>query len=235
MNIRTPGRADALAAEYVLGTLRGRGRERFARLSRADPVLSAAVNRWEERLLPFADSLPPVSPPAHVWEAIMERIRGSSGAAASGTRPSFWSSLGLWRGVALAGIASAVLLAIALFNAAPSTEGTMVAVLAAQDSKPALVAVADRGGRFITVKAVAPIEVAADRTLQLWALPPQGNPRSLGLIAKSGIARLALPSPADQALQNVPTLAISLEPLGGSPTGLPTGPVLYTGPLQRVY
>jgi anti-sigma-K factor RskA len=232
MNIRTPGRADALAAEYVLGTLRGRGRERFARLSRADPVLAAAVSRWEERLLPFADSLSPVSPPARVWAAIMDRIRGS---ARPGAKASFWSSLGLWRGVALAGIASAVVLAIALFNAAPSMEGTMVAVLAGQDSKPALVAVADRAGRFLTVKAVAPIEVAADRTLQLWALPPQGNPKSLGLIAKSGIARLTLPSAADQALQNVPTLAISLEPLGGSPTGLPTGPVLYTGPLQRVY
>jgi anti-sigma-K factor RskA len=233
MNLRDPGRADALAAEYVLGTLRGRARERVARLARSEPVLADAVRRWEDRLLPFAESLPVIAPPARVWEAIIERTRG--GARPAGARVSLWSSLGLWRGVAFAGLASAIVLAVALFSAAPREQGTIVAVLAAQDAKPALVAIADRTGRFLTVKAVTPIEVAADRTLQLWALPPQGNPRSLGLIAKSGIARLALASPADQALQNVPTLAISLEPLGGSPTGLPTGPVLYTGSLQRVY
>lgn len=233
MNLRDPVRAEALAAEYVLGTLRGPARKRVARLARLEPVLADAVRRWEDRLLPFAESLPAIAPPARVWEAIVERIRGS--ASPSGARASLWSSLGLWRGVAFVGLASAVVLAIALFSAAPREEGTLVAVLAAQDAKPALVAIADRTGRFLTIKAVAPIEVAADRTLQLWALPPQGNPKSLGLVAKSGIARLALPSPADQALQNVPTLAISLEPLGGSPTGLPTGPVLYTGSLQRVY
>jgi anti-sigma-K factor RskA len=234
MNLRDPARADALAAQYVLGTLRGRGRERFARLARADPVLGDAVARWEDRLLPFAESLPPIAPPARVWEAIMQRIR-SAGTRASGARTSIWSSLGVWRAAALAGIAAAVVLGIALFSAAPREEGSLVAVLAAQDAKPALVAIADRTGRFINVKPIAPIEVAADRTLQLWALPPSGNPKSLGVLARSGIARLVLPSPADQALQNVPTLAISLEPLGGSPTGLPTGPVLYTGPLQRVY
>ena len=235
MNLRDPVRADALAAEYVLGTLRGRGRERLARLARTEPVLAAAVARWEERLLPFAESLPGIAPPARVWEAIMERIRGSAGAQASGAGRSLWSNLGLWRGVALAGLAAAVVLAIVLFNAAPREEGSLVAVLAAQDAKPALVAIADRTGRFINVKPIAPIDVAADRTLQLWALPPSGNPKSLGLLARSGLARLALPSPAEQALQNVPTLAISLEPLGGSPTGLPTGPVLFSGQVQRLY
>ena len=45
----------------------------------------------------------------------------------------------------------------------------------------------------------------------------------------------ALPGPAGTALQNIPALAVSLEPAGGSPTGLPTGPVLYSGPLQKLY
>ena len=47
--------------------------------------------------------------------------------------------------------------------------------------------------------------------------------------------RVNLPTPAGQALQNIPALAVSLEPPGGSPTGLPTGPVLYSGPIQRLY
>jgi anti-sigma-K factor RskA len=232
MNLRTPGRADALAALYVLGTLRGRARARFERLARSDAALGDAVHQWEERLIPLAEQLPPVRPPQRVWQAIRKRIRAS----ASGARASMWANLGLWRGLALAGLASAFVLAVALFTPAPERpEGTFVVVLAAQDAKPALVASADRTGRVLTVKAIAPVELAADRALELWALPDRGNPRSLGLVAASGVVRLALPAPADQALQSVPALAVSLEPRGGSPTGQPTGPVLYTGPVQRLY
>ena len=49
------------------------------------------------------------------------------------------------------------------------------------------------------------------------------------------VARIELPAAADRTLQSIPALAISLEPAGGSPTGLPTGPVLYSGPVQRLY
>ena len=88
------------------------------------------------------------------------------------------------------------------------------------------------------VKAIAPVQPAGDRVLQLWALPEQGSPRSLGLIpatgAASDVVRLDLPASAGLALQNIPALAVSLEPQGGSPTGLPTGPVLYSGPIQRL-
>jgi anti-sigma-K factor RskA len=232
MNLRTPGRTDALAAQYVLGTLRGRARERFERLARSDAALGDAVRQWEERLVPLAEALPPVRPPQRVWQAILRRIRGSG----AGARSALWSSLGLWRGLALAGLAAAFVLAVALFTPAPERpEGTLVVVLAAQDAKPALVASADRTGRVLTVKALAPVELAADRALELWALPDRGNPRSLGLVAATGVVRLALPAPADEALQSVPALAVSLEPRGGSPTGQPTGPVLYTGPVQRLY
>ena len=234
MNLRTPGRTDALAAQYVLGTLRGRARERFERLARSDAALGDAVRQWEERLVPLAEALPPVRPPQRVWQAIRKRIRGRKSAPVA--RASMWASLGLWRGLALAGLAAAFVLAVALFTPAPERpEGTLVVVLAAQDAKPALVASADRTGRVLTVKAIVPVELAQDRALELWALPDRANPRSLGLVAASGVVRLALPAPADQALQGVPALAVSLEPRGGSPTGQPTGPVLYSGPVQRLY
>ncbi len=90
--------------------------------------------------------------------------------------------------------------------------------------------------RYLTVAAIAPIALPGDRALELWLLPEQGNPRSLGLVsalAPAGIARVALPGKAEEALQNIPALAVSLEPKGGSPTGLPTGPVLYSGPVRR--
>jgi anti-sigma-K factor RskA len=98
-----------------------------------------------------------------------------------------------------------------------------------------LVASADRDGRFLTIKALATIDLAADRALELWALPEKGNPRSLGLIASSGVVRVALRDGAASTLRDIPALAVSLEPKGGSPTGLPTGPVLYSGTIQRLY
>jgi anti-sigma-K factor RskA len=231
MNVREPDRSDALAAEYVLGTLRGRARERFERLARTDRALGDAVRDWEERLLPLAEALPPVAPPARVWAAILTRIRGASAA-----RASLWSSLGLWRALAFASLATAVALATVLLRPAPAQpEGVLLVVLAGTDAKPALVASAGRLGRYLSVKPVARVDLAADRALQLWMLPDGGNPRSLGLISATGVARLALSAPADDALRNIPALAVSLEPSGGSPTGLPTGPVLYSGPVQRTY
>jgi len=234
MNLRAPGRADALAAEYVLGTLRGAARRRFEALMREDPVVERAVRRWEERLLPLAEEIAPVSPPERVWNGVLARVRASG----SARRPSLWASIGLWRGLALVGLAAVVALAVVLLRPVEAPQEALVAVLAGPDAKPVLVASADRKGRYLTIKPLAPLAVAADRTLQLWALPQTGNPRSLGLLGTGGIAgvlHIPLPGPADQSLQYVPALAISLEPQGGSPTGLPTGPVVYSGPVQRLY
>lgn len=230
----SPERADLLAAQYVLGTLAPRARARFARLARTDRGARDALRAWEERLLPLAESVPPVVPPERVWASILARIQPTGGPAeAPGT---IWANLGLWRGLALAGLATALALAVVLlFAPAERPEQTLVVILAGPDAKPTLIASADRAGRTLLVKALAPVELAADRSLELWALPATGNPRSLGLIAASGVVRITLPTPADAALASIPALAVSLEPKGGSPTGLPTGPVLYSGPVQRLY
>lgn len=233
MNLGDPERADAVAGEYVLGTLRGRARTRFESLARSQRSVADALRRWQERLLPLAETLPPVEPPAHVWAAILARV--SEGAVSSPRLP-LWARVGWWRGLALASVTIAVVLAVALFRpAAERPEGSLVVVLAGQDAKPALIAATDRSSRYLTVTAVAPLTVAGDRALELWMLPAQGNPRSLGLVLPAGHARVALPASADQALRDIPALAISLEPKGGSPTGLPTGPVLYSGRVQRLY
>ena len=235
MNYRTPERAEALAAQYVLGTMSARARTRFARLSRRDPVLAAAIRAWEDRLSPLAESVAPVEPPASVWSTILARIDRAA-AGSTPERRTVWATVSLWRGLALTGFATAIALALVLLS--PPLErpaATLVVVLAGQDAKPALVASADRNGRLLTIKAVAPLSPGADRSLQLWALPATGNPRSLGLIPASGVVQIALPVGAGTALQNIPALAVSLEPRGGSPTGLPTGPVLYSGPVERLY
>src|SRR5262249_20614518 len=205
-------------AEYVLGVLPGPTRRRFEQMMPDDPVLERAVRRWEERLLPLAEALPPITPPPRVWAAILARVRASGTAR----RTSLWESLGWWRGLAIAGLAAVVALAVVLLRpVAEAPQETMVAVLAGSDAKPALIASADRKARVLTIKPIAPFTVATDRVLQLWALPQTGNPRSLGLLGTGGITgilRVPLQASAEQALQ-VPALAISLEPQGGSPTG----------------
>jgi anti-sigma-K factor RskA len=108
-------------------------------------------------------------------------------------------------------------------------------VLAGADGKAALIASARRTDAFLLVKAVGAAPVAPGRALELWMLPDGQPPRSLGVLPAGGIARVPLVGPSDAALANIPALAVSLEPAGGSPTGLPTGPVLYSGRIERMY
>ena len=109
----------------------------------------------------------------------------------------------------------------------------VVVVLAGSDSKPAMVATADRDSRFLTIKAVAAVDLPRDRALELWMLPTGKAPVSMGLIPASGVRRVPLRSPVGVALQDIPALAVSVEPAGGSPTGAPTGPVIYSGRVER--
>jgi len=224
-------RLDLLAAEYALGTLSGRARRRLDRAARASPAVAQSIGDWEARLAGLAAALPGVTPAPRVWEGIARRL-GLSGAAAAPTP--WWSGLALWRGLAIAGFAAAVALGIAQFGTKPEAPEALVVVLAGPDARPALIASVARGERLLRVKALAPVAVPPDRALELWMLPGQGNPRSLGLIPASGVGQVRLAAPADVAFRDIGALAISLEPAGGSPTGLPTGPVLYSGKIERL-
>ena len=239
MNLSRPDRSDrldALAAAYALGTLGPRARRRIDRLAQRDATVSAALRRWEWRLAALAEGSPGITPSPRVWEGIRSRLGFTADGSAPGRSPSpWWSSLGLWRGLAAAGFALAFALAISLLNPPERPFESVVVVLAGPDAKPALIATAERGSRFLTVKTVADLAVPRDRALELWMLPDGRPPQSMGLVPASGIDRVALRAPAGVALQNIPALAVSLEPPGGSTTGAPTGPVLYTGRVERTY
>ena len=108
-------------------------------------------------------------------------------------------------------------------------------MLAGQDAKPALIASVGRTDRILTVKAIDAAVVPADKALELWMLPNGQPPRSLGVLPRGAVARIMLPSMPETAFANVPALAVSLEAVGGSTTGAPQGPVLYSGKLERMY
>jgi anti-sigma-K factor RskA len=239
MNLARPDRSarlDALAAQYALGTLSPRARRRLAAVGEANPAVGTALRDWEMRLASLAEAIPGVVPAPRVWASVRRRLGLGPEASRRAPPAPWWASLSLWRGLAFAGFALAFALGVSVF--APRSERPderIVVVLAGPDAKPALLVSADRGGRYLTVKAVAPVAVPADRALELWSLPEGRDPLSLGLVPATGIARLPLGAPAGIALQNIPALAVSLEPPGGSPTGKPTGPVVYTGSVQNLY
>jgi anti-sigma-K factor RskA len=137
-----------------------------------------------------------------------------------------------WRAAALvaSGAAAAVLLMTVLQAALGAS---YVAVLSdARTQKPALLISGGRRGSTLSIRTLDPAIHVSDASLELWALPKGGKPRSLGVV-NGAKAVLRLTSSADQSLSDVPILAVSLEPKGGSRTGLPTGPMLYSGPCVK--
>jgi anti-sigma-K factor RskA len=235
MNYTRPELADRLAAEYVLGTLRGPARRRFAALLPAHPVLRAAVSHWEQTLHPLAAVVAPTPPPARVWQAIEAQVHGGGptrAAAPAAGKEAWWRTLGFWRG--WAGLATACALVLGVLLRQPPAPGLppVVVVLApaqgaADAGVGAFVAGIGGDGRQVVVKPLRPVALQADHDLELWAVPKQGAPRSLGLIAVDRPTALR----RDKVLDGVAAFAVSLEPPGGSPTGAPTGPILYSGSL----
>lgn len=230
MDYGRPILADALAAQYVAGTLRGRARARFEALLPAHPSLQRAVRDWQARLLPLTGALHEQPPPRRVWAAIERRLW-----PAAAPLP-WWQRLGLWRALSGTALAAVVGLAV-LVNQPPPAQAPVVVVLQSTGGDPALaggiVASFSGDGRALVTRTLTPVALNADRVLELWSVPPQGNPRSLGLISANGATVLKRERLPETVLKGgTAALAVSVEPPGGSPTGQPTGSVVFAGKLQ---
>jgi anti-sigma-K factor RskA len=222
MNLMLGELPDRLAAEYVLGTLTGGARRRFDALLPAHPALRQAVAGWERRLLPMALKAEPVQPAAAVWNSIESKLGWTAPAAkpASAFRVRFWQTF-----AALATVAAVVL--GTRTPTLPPTEAPMIVVLHATKGTETLVAGLSQDRRQLTIQPLQKVSLTSDQSLELWALKKDGPPASLGVIASdklTALSKKALP-------KDTKGLAVSLEPLGGSPTGAPTGPVLFVGDL----
>jgi len=240
MNLSHPDRRerlDRLAAEYALGTSPSRVRRSLARIARGDRVVADALTVWERRLAVLADQVPAMTPPPRVWARIAARLGLDTRPAAAAQAPlRWWERLGVWRALAVASFVAAVALGVLQLARPPEPAAApIVVVLAGSDAKPGLIATAARNDRFLTLKPVANTAAPAGRVFELWALPQGRAPTSLGVIPAGAVVQVPLPAPAQESLTNIPALAVSLEPPGGSPTGQPTGPVLYSGTVERMY
>lgn len=230
---RHPDLVDKLAAEYAVGTLRAGARRRFEQLIRHDADVRATAERWQRYL---AD-LPALQPASAPLPAILCRVEVQLG----WRRPEpprwtlwqrLWQETGLWRGAtAVAAIVAAAAIGLNLRLAQQLREATVasaVAVLQDARAQAAVLVTWDARTGALSLKRLNATPLTSQQALQLWALPPDGHPQSLGVIGHQRVMRLILAQP----LARVPALAVSVEPRGGSPDpNGPTGPVIFKGAL----
>jgi anti-sigma-K factor RskA len=225
------GGDDLLAAEFVLGVLSAEERAAAARRIEAEPAFARLVERWEGDLAPMSAAYAPVEPPASVKAGLDRRLFPEGGER---SRPRLWSSLAFWRGLAAAAVAAlalAILLPFAVRPPAP--QDRLVASLSAADSDVRYVALYDPAAGQVDLRHVSG-ERAAGRDFELWVIEGANQPISMGVIPVGETAQLPVEAEVGGRLAAGAKLAISLEPSGGSPTGLPTGPVISLGDLLRL-
>lgn len=222
-----PKMIDALAAEYVLGTLSGRARRRFERWRSKEWHVERRVQAWEERLSGLALRLSPMRPSPHVWSQIEKRIGANSGAR---TTPPQKQRAAPWQAIA----ASVALLAVFvggffMYRSVVGPDLQPLATLSAKNAvEPAWSLSADDDLRHLRARAGAGAQAQAGKSYELWALPDSGAaPVSLGVIPAVGEIDRELTDAQRAALRGSSKVAVSLEPEGGSTTGAPTGPVLF--------
>jgi anti-sigma-K factor RskA len=219
-----PEARDALAAEYVLGTLEARDAAEVVQALASDAAFAATVAAWEARLAPLTALAVPEAPPPDLWariEAVLDPAPRPVARAPSAKRWFDGWKLGTIGATAVAaGLAAFMLLR-------PAPEPGFMTVLLTDQQQPAWLVQADR--EAIRLSALNTRPAPPDRVLELWALPQGATaPTSLGLVPHDGrlVVRPTAIRPSPGML-----IEITLEPPGGSPIGRPTGPIQFIGRL----
>ena len=217
---------DTLAAEYALGVLDSRTRAAVEHRIARERGFAALVETWQFKLTPWAEDIAAVQPPLDVWNRISAALPAERPASQN-----LWSSVMLWRWLTAGAGALAVASVLALF------------VVINQPAQAPLMASIDGGGHrhFVATVdrgtiAVVPAAYSADpaRVPELWLIAPNDKPRSLGVVRADATTTIAIPASLRARATGQSTLAISLEPPGGSTTGAPTGPVIAQGKLTAL-
>lgn len=225
-----PQLRDRLASEYVLGTLRGRARARFQSLLRYDPDWRRTIADWEARISPLAAGAGEIVPPARVWKALSRHIAGAAG------RTRRLSGLAFWRRLAVASSAFALMLAVFIgVSPHPGPPMAMVAVMNDDQGRPAMVVswppMQEMRDPHMRIKVVQEHPVmAAGTSWEMWMLPGgAAAPVSLGLISTDRDQVMPVKPALARRIGEAWGIAMSVEPANGSPTGAPTGPMIFKG------
>ncbi len=213
----TPNDDDGvLAAEYVVGLLSGPERAAVKDRLRTDQGFTAQVDTWENYFAGLNEDYGSMQPSPQVKAVIDQRLF-----ATAKTQSRWW----IWSGLVAAVLMVAIV--IGSLSLGVGNAPSLVAQLESTESPYRFVVSMDDADAEVEIALTAG-ERVAERTFELWLIPDGGTPRSLGTFMQAGQL-----SPLENAqLRAGAVLAVSLEPLGGSPTGAPTGPVLAVGTLN---
>ncbi|SMD04324.1 anti-sigma factor [Rhizobium sp. RU36D] len=222
---------EVLAGEYVVGVLDAKARRAVEERMRRDRNFAAIVRRWEENLSHFDDDYQAQMPPAHLLSKIETRIHGDEAreTTRTGLWAFLWSSVAVWRSVAVASLAALVFVVgdeLVEFGNIPRPP--LVAEMAGKDNSISLVARYDDASGRLRVTPVATGE-RAQHSLELWLIEGEKEPLSLGVLPQTGEGEISIPAERRRQFAAGVVLAVSLEPFGGSPTGKATGPILAVG------
>jgi anti-sigma-K factor RskA len=233
---------EMMAAEYVLGTLDANERAQAEILQASDSDFAAQVRYWENYLGALIANQEPVEPRRDLFPGIKQRIAREAAPGGRGANViDLTRRLNRWRGTALAAsaLAASLLLFVGLRDFAPDYLPTAlrpdgaryVAVIQQSKDAPAFLLTVDTRTKSFTVRRVG-AEPPQGRAYELWLVHDKfPGPRSLGVVSDHEFTKPAALANYDPRIINEATYAVSVEPPGGSPTGAPTGPVVFTGRL----
>lgn len=230
---------DRLAAEHVLGLLEGGERGQAEQLLMSDAGFRALVEQWRKRFSEWDDTVAEVPAGDALWHRIEAGLPAQASSVRAAPAPradistgflqGLWESLSFWRTVGLAGAVAALLLAAGLgfFAVKASRQPVLIAVLMTDASQPGAVLRTFADGRA-ELTPLGDMQVPHNHSIQVWTFPdPTGAPVSVGIFHAARTVRLDLAHLPQ--LHSDQLFALSVEPLSGSPTGQPSGPVVMKG------
>jgi anti-sigma-K factor RskA len=221
-------------AEYVLGVLDADTRADVAREVADSDEAAVAVALWQRRLIPLADTIGDVTPAPYVWARIQDALQLEAPARVT-PRKGFWDNLQLWRwlGIGATAVAATLLVVVSLPRHAPppaaASAGYMASTIQQDNGSAGWTATMDLEHARMVVVPATPVAFEQGRAPELWLIPAGGKPISVGMIERDKPTTLALDPALLAQLGPTAVLAVSVEPIGGSPTGQPTGAVIGKG------
>lgn len=251
--LHDPSGPDMLAGEYVLGVLDAASMRSARQRMQTDPGFAAEVAAWERHFTPWAEEIPPVVVPDHVWSRIRRDLGWTTDRQdPSGSSYTWWNDVGLWRWLTAGGLAAtaASLFALMLASRGPTPappapapivtapepaalDPDMIARIEDDNGRTAFVASIDTRHRKIMMVPLS-VDIPADRVPELWLIPAGGKPQSLGLLDPTRAHSVEIPAAMLAGFGADALVAVSVESPGGSPSDGPTGPVIAKGGMTLI-
>lgn len=224
----TPEERDASAAELALGIFDGEERATVLRRLMADRDFSPSmIGTWEQRLSGLFDAYMPVTPPDTVWVGIEARLRDAEQRAASSPQLRWWRGGALVSGAIALSLAAVMLLRPTPPVDRPTVQPVAMARMSGAPDGPVILARYDPVTGGLTVRPTG-VRTAA-LVPELWIIPADGKPRSLGLIAAQNESRIVVDRSRRAFITEGATFAVSLETKAGAPHDAPSSVPIAAG------